>query len=236
MIVKLDRMLAAEELRELLDYNPDNGDLRWKERDPKWFDAHGEDAAHVTDIWNVRFAGKMAGSISPRGYRRLCIFNRMIPAHRAIWCMTKGNWPDAHIDHINGIRSDNRLCNLRDVPRSLNQRNLSKMSTNSSGVTGVYKCKDTGLWRARFRHDEKHVHLGRFASLDDAAAALRAKRVEYGYTERHGLSPSPLEMAIESCHEFKQWALMHQDRPCPERLEQERVKLIKALEELAPVH
>ncbi len=78
--------------------------------------------------------GSIAGSLNPMGYLRVSIDHERYLCHRLAWLYSYGSWPEHEIDHINGIRTDNRLCNLRDVPHCINQ--LNKLSLKWSTKTG----------------------------------------------------------------------------------------------------
>lgn len=121
-------------------------------------------------------AGADVGSADMYGYRTVRIGKRSYKLHRIIWLHTYGVWPAGDIDHINGKRSDNRLCNLRDVPRRTNLQNQSKAPNNkSTGVLGVYRSKKR--FYARISIDNKSRHLGTFDTVGEASAAyLSAKR------------------------------------------------------------
>ena len=83
-------------------------------------------------------AGSIVGSLNGSGYWQTTIDGNMFAVHRLIYQMFFGSIPeDLIIDHINGIRSDNRIENLRTIPFSLNARNQKKRKTNTTGHTGV---------------------------------------------------------------------------------------------------
>lgn len=94
--------------------------------------------------------------------------------HRLAWALHYGAWPKNEIDHINGVKSDNRLSNLREANRSENQRNVGKKASSSSQLKGASFHKKHRLWRARIRHDGASLHLGWFNS-EEAAHAAYAK-------------------------------------------------------------
>lgn len=98
------------------------------------------------------------------------------------------NRPNGEIDHINGIRSDNRLCNLRDVSALENRRNSALHGRNKSGVSGVRKRTDRKgeRWIARVYLDGKAIHLGSFDTFDAAVTARRGAERKYGYHSNHG--------------------------------------------------
>ena len=115
--------------------------------------------------------GSRAGSTDSNGYRRVKVDGKKILEHRVIYEMHNGSIPDGmEIDHINGVRDDNRIENLRVVTSSENQQNLRD-------VKGFNFHKPTGKFQAYIKLDGKHIHLGRYETPVDARAAyLRAKR------------------------------------------------------------
>lgn len=128
-------------------------------------------------------AGGVAGSLRSDGYIRVCINGKRIYAHRIVYEMHFGSIPDGvEIDHINGIRNDNRIDNLRAVSKSENQLNKAKYGNNSSGFTGVSLHTQSGKWVAQFMGN----YLGIFETFENASAAY--KRASDGIvTVRHGV-------------------------------------------------
>ena len=117
--------------------------------------------------------GAQAGCVdNSTGYVRIHINGRLYYAHRLAWLYTHGRWPVEHVDHVNGVRADNRLCNLREATRTQNNRNSGLSIRNTSGERGVDYHK--GRWRARVYMAGKTICLGEFADLDEAIAARRA--------------------------------------------------------------
>lgn len=94
--------------------------------------------------------GSIAGTVSrSRGYSFVKLFGKVYPAHRIIWEMHNFTLkPTENIDHINGVRSDNRLENLRAVSASENRRNVAKSRRNKSGVCGIRFRADKSCWVA----------------------------------------------------------------------------------------
>jgi hypothetical protein len=89
-----------------------------------------------------------------------------------------GEWPQGEVDHINGVPSDNRWSNLRDVGRTKNAQNIRKPKSNGqSGFLGVSHRKDTGRYQAFITVERKRKTLGCYATAEAAHAAyLEAKR------------------------------------------------------------
>lgn len=161
-----------------LTYNPETGLLRFK----------------VDRVYKK--AGDITGCDNGHGYIQVYLNGRYYKGHRIAWEMTYGEIPEGYeIDHINHIRSDNRLCNLRLVSKSENQRNLSKYKNNTSGVTGVSWDKSKNKWVAQIHVNRKHINLGRFDNPLDAAAARKRAEIKYGFHDSHGADPVLQERA-----------------------------------------
>jgi hypothetical protein len=128
--------------------------------------------------------GREFGSLHASGYRRGTFNGRTINAHRLAYAIALGEWPP-QIDHANGIRHDNRLCNLRGVTKAENAKNTAS-PRNTSGVCGVMFNKKLGKWQAYISRDKRRVHLGVFSDIGAAAAARKVAERECGYGPTHG--------------------------------------------------
>lgn len=172
---------SCEELCRVLRYDEATGELTWRERDPKQF---GGSTARCR-AWNARYAGKPAlNHTDDQGYNVGNISGYGgVKAHRVIWKMTHGAEADC-IDHINGSRSDNRLCNLRSVSHDENARNLGLSRNNTSGVNGVYWYPRYSKWMASIRVGGRRKNLGYFSDIDDAISARRFADEQAGYSIR----------------------------------------------------
>lgn len=143
--------LSVDEARRLFNYDADSGILRWRVQS------------------NARApVGTVAGWYSEQGYLKVKYRKKNYRVHRLAWILSHGHWPVGVIDHINHIRDDNRLCNLRDVPLSIN--NLNVTPDYYKGVTPA---------QARITVDGKTIHLGFFPNVDDARTAYRKAALEY---------------------------------------------------------
>jgi len=164
---------SPEMLRKLLRYEPETGKLFWRERTPDMFTAtEARSAAHSCAQWNSRLAGKEAfTSDGGSGYLVGHIFDRRHSAHRIIWAMHTGAWPDKHIDHVDGDPSNNRIENLREATHTENAWNRGAQENNTSGYKGVYWHKHKQKWVARIYKNRKQHHLGYFTCPKEAHAA-----------------------------------------------------------------
>lgn len=169
-------------LRELLRYEPDTGKMFWRER-PLWMFT----AEHYGNDWNAKHKNKEA-FITDTGQGYCCgkVYSKKLKAHRVIWAIHHGAWPDGEIDHINGVRNDNRIENLRVVTSAENNQNRPMPKNNTSSVMGVNWHKHKSKWIAQIQCNGKNIHLGYFDSLDDASAARADAEAKYGFHENHG--------------------------------------------------
>lgn len=153
--------VPIERLNELLAYDPATGRLTWK----------------LTRNGRIK-AGDRAGCLGRLGYFCVCIDFVQYGSHRVGWALHTGSWPAGDIDHINGNRADNRIANLRDVPRAENLQNQRRAHRDSrSGILGVYLMAD-GRFISRITKDYKRHELGIFSTAAEASAAyLTAKRL-----------------------------------------------------------
>lgn len=124
-----------------------------------------------------------------RGYIRIGLMrddgrSGYVRGHVLAWLIVYGKMPEHEIDHINGIKSDNRISNLRDVTHAVNGRNQKLHVTNSSGYIGVSKCG--AKWRACVYIDGHRKHLGVYECATDADNALRSFRSRNGFHPNHG--------------------------------------------------
>ena len=163
-----ERGLTVEEARKRFRYDPETGALYWAIRP--------SNAARMD-----RHAGKL-----DRGYWSVMVARRLYRAHRIIWAMHYGEWPDGQIDHINHDRADNRIENLRVVPHLDNHRNMSLFKNNTTGVPGVKFDTRYGSWVARITVNYKQIALGSYKTKEEAIAARKAAEADLGFHEKHG--------------------------------------------------
>ncbi len=152
-------ILTYERLRELFDYDPETGITSWKV-------AHHRNAV----------VGAPTHFVTPHGYASTSIDKKLYVTHRLIWLYCYGRMPTGDVDHINGVRTDNRIANLREVSRAGNLQNLRNAnSTSTSGLLGV--CVNKDKWQARITVLGKQISLGTYLTPMLAHQAyLTAKR------------------------------------------------------------
>jgi len=112
-------------------------------------------------------------------------------AHRLVWVIHYGCWPENQIDHKDGDRLNNRLSNIRLATITQNSRNRSKRSDNSSGHPGVCWYHKHQRWAARISVNGKRIHLGFYISFEDAV--LKRKSAEVKYFSRFSKNITPTQ-------------------------------------------
>jgi hypothetical protein len=156
-------IITAEIAREFLDYDPENGILRWKRRDKCWFKREQD-----YKTWNARFAGQASGCFGGEGYLYTAIFHHLFRTHRVIWLIVYGVWPSEQVDHINGDRIDNRQVNLR---LANNAQNAVNRPANKRKLPRGVSLHHNGSYRAQIGSGPSHEHLGLFDNPEDASVA-----------------------------------------------------------------
>lgn len=129
--------------------------------------------ANSGDFWRGRIRVVQSDS---KGYRYLKVQGRHLSAHRVAWKMFYGVDPYGDIDHINGIRSDNRISNLRIATPQQNCANRPAHKNNRLGVKGV---RFEGMnYSARIMYKGRAVHIGMFPTPELARRAYESKARE----------------------------------------------------------
>lgn len=132
-------------------------------------------------IWRVArpgcSVGASAGSVGSHGYVCIKLGRRSYRAHRLAWFLVHGEWPDGEIDHINGDKTDNRLCNLRVASRAENSQNRRMAHRDSAhGMLGATWNRQHRKWQSKIVANKVRHHLGYFATCAEAHAAYMAAK------------------------------------------------------------
>lgn len=150
-------ILTQARLKELLHYDHETGVFTWL----------------VTKNNRKAKVGNELRSVGCGGYLRVSIDHKRYLLHRLAWFYVHGSFPENQIDHINRIRSDNRICNLRLATDSENRQNMSISQKNTSGHTGVTFYKRDQTWQAQIFLNYKNHFLGRFKTIESAIEARK---------------------------------------------------------------
>lgn len=157
-------MLTQARLKELLHYEPETGVFTW--------------LVTRRSYGGKISIGSVAGNPTFYGYRQIGADGCRYPSHRLAWLYIHGEMPKEHIDHINGIRDDNRIENLREANRFENLSNRGKNKNNTSGYKGVWFNKKLGKWIAGITCNRKVIHIGVFDTPELAYESYCLKALE----------------------------------------------------------
>jgi len=141
-------MLTQAQLKEYLHYDPDTGDFIWLKKPNKRI-----------------VVGSVAGYLH-QNYIVISLMGEKYEAHRLAFFYMNGLWPTKHIDHANGIGSDNRWANIRECTASQNGFNRNIQSNNTSGFKGVSWVKASGKWRVVCSVNKVRYYLGSFDDVE----------------------------------------------------------------------
>jgi len=155
--------LTQDRLKELLFYDAASGVFTWEK-----------------PASNRVKKGSIAGTLDREGYLQIRVDSVAYRAHHLAWIYVYGRKP-SEIDHINRVKSDNSINNLREVSSSDNSKNVGMYAHNTSGVTGVSWNKDYGKWVAYINSEGKHIHLGLHSHIFEAACARKRAENLYNF-------------------------------------------------------
>jgi HNH endonuclease len=157
--------LTIERLKYLLEYYPESGHLVWR----------------ITSGRSK--AGEQTGCLHVHGYLLVGIDGKVYKSHRLAWAIFYGYWPISQLDHANGDRADNRICNLREATNSQNGWNCKVRKHSKSGIKGLRWNPQRKKWEAEIRANHQRFRLGRFDCLGHAlktrAAAVKQHHGEF---------------------------------------------------------
>lgn len=151
--------LTSERLKQLLHYNPDTGVFTW-----------------IKSRGRCKVDGGIAGGLDRYGYCRIKIDGKTYQRSRLAWMYTTGSFPPKFLDHISGVRSDDRIENLRACSAGENTQNLGLTKANKSGIMGVSWKTSHSRWCAQIKHLGVVHYPGLFDKIEDAAEARKAAK------------------------------------------------------------
>lgn len=154
--------LTEDYLKSILSYDPHTGVFLWR-----------------APTGRRAKKGSIAGSRSDQGYVYIRIHRRLFRAHRLAFLYMEGALPETFVDHINGDKSDNRWVNLRKASLTENNRNNRNRPMGESGYRGVCRRPGGSTWIAGITVNRKRIHLGSFATKEQAAQAYRDAAEKY---------------------------------------------------------
>jgi hypothetical protein len=156
---------SKSDIIERLTYNVDNG------------------------LFHSKKSGRKIGYLDKDGYLVINIKGQEYRAHKLAAIILNLYEEGMEVDHVNGIRNDNRKCNIRVVTKKENAKNKRLRINNNSGIHGVSMIKETGRWRVRISTDKnRYKHIGCFISFFEACCARKSAELTYGYHLNHGRS------------------------------------------------
>lgn len=186
-------MSLENKIKEYFNYDKETGFLHWNKRPLSDFQSN-----RIGNTWNTRYAGKRVGGISQSKKDNTSYFKTTVSvggelfnltAHRIVWFLNYGEWPNGLIDHVDGNGLNNRLDNLRDVTSTNNGRNSKLISTNTTGVSGVNWNKRDEKWFATKSVGGKSSYLKCSRDFFEVVCARKSWEYKEGnFTERHGSS------------------------------------------------
>lgn len=162
--------LTSERLRQLLRYDPASGAFT------RVGSSRPQTAHYITKPVGCIKPGPLGGG---GGYLMINVDGKPYRAHRLAWLYMTGEWPTNDVDHKDRDRANNRWANLRAATRSQNIHNMGMRERNTSGVKGASYDSSRGLWMSRIVVNGRLIHLGRFATKEEAGLAYEAAAAKH---------------------------------------------------------
>lgn len=154
---------SVERLREILEYR--DGELYW-----------------IVDKASNAPRGSVAGrSLGSHGYRQIAIDGYRTVVHRVVWALFYGEWPEGHLDHVDGDRESIQIENLRLATPGQNMMNTRLRKDNKTGLKGVTVQKGAKVFRTKITVNGHQIWLGEFKTAQAAHEAYaEAAKLHFG--------------------------------------------------------
>ena len=120
--------------------------------------------------------------VDSKGYICGRYLAKMVKGHRYAWYVMTGNWPQSQLDHINGNRSDNRWCNLREALPNQNAMNRKIRNDNLIGHKNITYRKEADTYRINITANKIRV-----IDIHEKDLELAILIAEEGRDKYHGL-------------------------------------------------
>ena len=171
--------LTQDFLKESVSYDKETGEFSRKQRPI----SHFKNARSMNSS-NAKFANSPCGAITKGGYISINVGGFSYLAHRLAWLYVYGNFPNNGMDHINSVKIDNRISNLRECTQAENMQNLKNpKAENKCGFLGVHKVRNH-KFRALIVCGSIRKHLGYFRTPEEAHLAyISEKRKLHDFNE-----------------------------------------------------
>jgi hypothetical protein len=148
------------EIRDRLEYSPTTGEFTW-----------------IDCASNNGKNGSIAGNINAyHGYNVIQVLGTRYTGHRLAVLFMTGDWPEDQVDHINGVRHDNRWSNLRECTNGQNSMNRPMKTPNQANRKGV--TPHGTKFQARIQFEGKQEYVGTFDTIEEAGDARDARAIE----------------------------------------------------------
>lgn len=164
--------ITQQLLHEYLNYDKNTGVLTWRKKLGK------------KTVINTR-----AGSLVPTtGYRSITLWGKSYPEHHVAWCWYYGYWSTKQLDHIDHVRANNAINNLREVTIAENARNRVRRRNTKVEEAGIWFCKRRNRYISEITMAGKKVFQKTYLpdAVETAIAERKAKLTELGFHDNHG--------------------------------------------------
>jgi hypothetical protein len=169
----MKQLPSQKYLQECFFYNPETGELIWRERPENHFTS-----VRSHRSWNGKNQGKVVSYLNRTGYLLASVNGVRYTVHRLVWKLIYNTDPSI-IDHIDTNTKNNRLINLREVTPAQNSRNSKLSRRNTTGFKGVSPSKNH-RFQAQIRINGMNTSLGsRFSTPEEAYAVYCAAAIDH---------------------------------------------------------